>query len=124
MSEKSQSLLCECSESGSVPKMASNPCITGNKSQLDILPTQRSGTHVFEVRLVQGLLGLGVTLGSDDMKEVVIQHIRMFSPAAAQRDLRSAIKQPIDDIIRSFYDFAQVIVCDVCTLVYTTLQGW
>ena len=51
---------------------------------------KRSPSGVFEVKLVQGLLGLGLTLDSDDLKElVIIKKITMFSPAAMQRELRS-----------------------------------
>ena len=53
---------------------------------------KRSPSGVFEVKLVQGLLGLGLTLDSDDLKElVIIKKITMFSPAAMQRELRSVI---------------------------------
>ena len=59
-------------------------------SQSSNVQGKRSPSGVFEVKLVQGLLGLGLTLGSDDLKElVIIKKITMFSPAAMQRELRS-----------------------------------
>lgn len=50
---------------------------------------KRSKSCVFQVTLVQGLMGVGLTLDSDDLKEVAIKKIRMFSPAATQGQLRS-----------------------------------
>ena len=50
---------------------------------------KRSESCLFQVTLVQGLMGVGLTLGSDDLKEVAIKKIRMFSPAATQGQLRS-----------------------------------
>lgn len=50
---------------------------------------KRSELCVFQVTLLQGLMGVGLTLGSDDLKEVAIKKIRMFSPAATQGQLRS-----------------------------------
>ena len=57
-------------------------------SQLSIVRGRRSELSVFEVKLVGGLLGLGLTLGGDEMKEVVIEKIRFLSPAATQGELR------------------------------------
>ena len=48
----------------------------------------RRSWQVFEVILVGGLLGLGLTLASDDFNDTVIQKIRPFSVAAAERNLR------------------------------------
>lgn len=55
----------------------------------DVPTKKRSESCVFQVTLMQGLLGVGLTLGSDDLKEVAVQKIRMFSPAAIQGQLRS-----------------------------------
>ena len=52
-------------------------------------PLGQRSLKVFEVKLVAGLLGLGITLSSDHLKDVVVEKIRMFSPAATQGDLRS-----------------------------------
>ena len=60
-----------------------------HNSQSNVVLGQRTELCVFEVKLVQGLLGLGLTLGSDELKEIVIQKIRMLSPAATQGELRS-----------------------------------
>ena len=54
----------------------------------------RSSLGVFEVKLVAGLLGLGLTLGQDHLKDVVVERIRMFSSAAAQGELRSVHLTP------------------------------
>lgn len=44
--------------------------------------------QVFEIVLVCGLLGLGLTIGTDDFKDITVQKIRMFSPAANNGQLR------------------------------------
>ena len=50
---------------------------------------QRSEKKTFEVRLVGGFFGLGITLNSDELEEfIVIKKITMFSPAATQGILR------------------------------------
>ena len=56
-----------------------------------VIPTKPQGRNsvcVFEVVLVGGLLGLGLTLASDDFNDTVIQKIRPFSSATTQGDLR------------------------------------
>lgn len=55
----------------------------------EVVMGKRSESCVFQVTLVQGLMGVGLTLCSDDLKEVAVQKIRMFSAAAIQGQLRS-----------------------------------
>ena len=47
---------------------------------------QRCG--IFEVKLVNGPLGLGLSLGLGHFGEVLVKNIRRFSRAASQGDLR------------------------------------
>ena len=66
----------------SVPELAAECC-----GQSSSALGQRSECRVFQVKLVCGLLGLGLTLGSDDLKEVVIKKIGILSSAALQGEL-------------------------------------
>lgn len=78
------------SECSTATTDSSSGCVScSENSQSSSIQGKRSLSGVFEVKLVQGLLGLGLTLGSDDLKElVIIKKITMFSPAAMQRELR------------------------------------
>ena len=49
---------------------------------------QRSGRRVFEVKLVAGVLGLGLNLDLGHHGEVLVKRIRRFSRAAIQGDLK------------------------------------
>ena len=49
---------------------------------------QRSGRRVFEVKLVAGVLGLGLTLDLGHHGEIIVKKIRRFSRAAIQGDLK------------------------------------
>ena len=88
--QNSSFVLSKCSKSESEQENLSTPS-SKDSSQSNNVLRQRSELCVFEVKLVQGLLGLGLTLGSDELKEIGIQKIRMFSPAATQGELRSVI---------------------------------
>ena len=66
----------------SVPELAAECC-----GQSSSALGQRSECRVFQVKLVCGLLGLGLTLGNDDLKEVVIKKIGILSSAALQGEL-------------------------------------
>lgn len=70
--------------------------------------------HTFEVKLVCGLLGLGLTVGNDDFNDVVVQKIGIFTPAAAQGQLRY--------IKHTVYMYTMYTM----SLLYHayTLQGW
>lgn len=96
-STSSSDLLERCTLSSDLPeemldkrekqKLCSHQALT-NISQRSIVRGQRSGSSAFEIKLVRGFLGLGLTLGSDDLKEVVVQKIGFFSPAASQGGLK------------------------------------
>ena len=89
-SQSSSCVLYECSEEESEQtRLSAGSTLSSKDTQCNNELRQRSELCVFEVKLVQGLLGLGLTLGSDELKEIVIQKIRMFSPAAIQGELRS-----------------------------------
>lgn len=98
-STSSSDLLERCTLSSDLPeemldkrgnekqKLCSHQALT-SISQRSIVRGQRSDSSAFEIKLVRGFLGLGLTLGSDDLKEVVVQKIGFFSPAASQGGLR------------------------------------
>ena len=64
-------------------QLKSTRCRRQSNTGLD----QRSECRVFQVKLVRGVLGLGLTLGSDDLKEVAIKKIGTLSSAAVQGEL-------------------------------------
>ena len=65
-------------------QLKSTQCRGQSNTGLD----QRSECRVFQVKLVRGMLGLGLTLGSDDLKEVAIKKIGTLSSAAIQGKLK------------------------------------
>ena len=60
----------------------------GASCQSSDVPGQRS-RHAVVVKLVCGVLGLGLTVGTDRLKNVVVTKIRRFSAAATHGELRS-----------------------------------
>ena len=64
-------------------QLKSTQCCGQSNTGLD----QRSECRVFQVKLVRGMVGLGLTLGSDDLKEVAIKKIGTLSSAAVQGEL-------------------------------------
>ena len=68
--------------------------VTGEGAQASGKPdsevSQQRGHRcgIFEVKLVNGPLGLGLSLGLGHFGEVLVKNIRRFSRAASQGDLR------------------------------------
>ena len=73
------------------PTLSHCDVLHGESDQPNSAKGQRS-RDVFEVTLVSGLLGLGLTVRGDDFQDIVIQKIRMFSSAATQGELRLAVR--------------------------------
>ena len=86
-STSSSDLLDKMLDQREKKELSSHQALT-SVSQRSIVRGQRSASSAFEIKLVRGFLGLGLTLGSDDLKEVVVQKIGFFSPAATQEGLR------------------------------------
>ena len=86
-STSSSDLLDKMLDQREKKELSSHQALT-SVSQRSIVRGQRSDSSAFEIKLVRGFLGLGLTLGSDDLKEVVVQKIGFFSPAATQEGLR------------------------------------
>ena len=58
------------------------------KPDSEVSQQRRQRCGIFEVKLVNGPLGLGLSLGLGHFGEVLVKNIRRFSRAASQGDLR------------------------------------